>query len=289
MARKRHLAAPERPDLGSVIIRASDVGVKIGSAQILRNVSMDLRIGEVLAVVGPNGAGKSTLLSVLAGDRTYSGSVVVGEKNLQDYRPPELALQRAVLRQDNPLSFPFSVLDVVKMGRAPWQRITSPAEDERIIAQEMSRVNIVRFAERIFPSLSGGERARVSLARVLTQRTPILFLDEPTAALDINYQEHVLAIARQVARTGTAVLVVLHDLAAAAAYADRVLLLADGERQALGTPEEVFTSARLSQVYGHPISVTRDAKGALHIVPIRFADDAPAPASALPPKENIHV
>jgi iron complex transport system ATP-binding protein len=119
----------------------------------------------------------------------------------------------------------------------------------------------------------------VSLARALTQRTALLLLDEPTAALDINYQEQVLAIARQYARQGNAVLVVLHDLAAAAAYADRVLLLEDGRMRQCGTPEEVLTAETLSEVYRHPVRVLREADGSLVILPVRFADE-PADADA---------
>ncbi|OUZ07688.1 heme ABC transporter ATP-binding protein [Aeromicrobium sp. PE09-221] len=266
---------PRAPELGQIVLEARGVSVDLGGTQIIDGIDLDVRCGEMLAIVGPNGAGKSTLLAALAGDRRYRGSITVDGREVSRWRAPDLALRRAMLRQENTLSFPFTVLDVVKMGRAPWQRITTPAENERVIAMEMTRTDTLRFATRPFTSLSGGERARVSLTRVLVQATPVLLLDEPTAALDMNYQEQVLAIARQAARRGCAVAVVLHDLAAAAAYADRLLLLDDGRLSAVGTPAEVLDSTRLTEVYRHPIEVTPRADGVLNVVPMRFADDTP--------------
>ncbi len=266
---------PQAPELGQVVLRARGVSVDLGGTQIIDGIDLDVRCGEMLAIVGPNGAGKSTLLAALAGDRRYRGSITVDGREISRWRAPDLALRRAMLRQENMVSFPFTVLDVVKMGRAPWQRITTPVENERVIAMEMTRTDTLRFATRPFTSLSGGERARVSLTRVLVQSTPVLLLDEPTAALDMNYQEQVLAIARQSARRGCAVAVVLHDLAAAAAYADRLLLLDDGRLSAVGTPAEVLDSTRLTEVYRHPIEVTPRADGVLNVVPMRFADDTP--------------
>jgi iron complex transport system ATP-binding protein len=113
----------------------------------------------------------------------------------------------------------------------------------------------------------------------MTQRASLLLLDEPTAALDINYQEQVLALARRYARQGNAVVVVLHDLAAAAAYADRVMLIADGGVRVFGAPEEVLTAELLSEVYRHPVRVLRDGDGSLVVLPVRFADEDPREAS----------
>ncbi|GAA1322779.1 heme ABC transporter ATP-binding protein [Leucobacter albus] len=280
----RSLTAPARPALGEIVVRAVDVSIALGGTEIVRGVSCEVRAGEVLAIIGPNGAGKSTLLGALAGDLSYGGSIELEGREVKDYPNRELALRRAVLRQTSTIAFPFDVVDVVKMGRAPWQSITSVAEDDRVIAQEMLRSDTFRFADRNFTSLSGGERARVSLARALAQRTTLLLLDEPTAALDINYQEQVLAVARQSARRGNAVIVVLHDLGAAAAYADQVLLLADGAMQAAGTPGEVMTAERLSEVYRHPVRVLPEHDGSLLIVPVRFADEPPGDPTQQPPE-----
>lgn len=275
------LGAPRLPvpvPRGEVVLAAEDVAVKLGGKTIVSEVGFDIRCGEVLAIIGPNGAGKSTLLGALAGDYSYSGSVTIDGREVGGWSNRDLALRRAVLRQSNAISFPFNVVDVVKMGRAPWRSITSVEEDDRIIAQEMLRSDTFQFAERTFTSLSGGERARVALARAMAQRTQLLLLDEPTAALDINYQEQVLAVARRYARQGGAVVIVLHDLAAAAAYSDRVLMISEGGMRTCGPPEQVLTSELLSRVYRHPVRVGRDEAGAPAITPVRFPDE--------PPREN---
>lgn len=266
----------------SALLDVRDLSVSIGGTRILDAVNMQVNRGQMLAVVGPNGAGKSTLLAALAGDHIQRGvsggnsAVFLDGRPLAAYSAAELARKRAVLRQSTPMAFPFTVLDVVKMGRAPWRRHSSAADDELIIAEEMVRVDVLRFAERRFPSLSGGERARVSLARVLAQRTEVLLLDEPTAALDLNYQEQVLAVARRCARRGAGVVVVLHDLSAAASYADAIVLLSCGRVRAFGPPAEVLTADTLTDVYGHPIRVHTEDDGAITVTPLRFADDEPA-------------
>lgn len=270
----------------SVVLEARDVSVAIGGTTIVEGVSFTLHAGEMLAVIGPNGAGKSTLLGAVSGDFPYGGSVRLSGTELSDWSNRDLARQRSVLRQSNTVSFPFNVVDVVKMGRAPWRNITTIVEDDRVIAEELVRSDTLKFADRPFTSLSGGERARVSLARAMTQRTPLLLLDEPTAALDINYQEQVLAIARQYARAGNAVLVVLHDLAAAAAYADRILLLEEGRMRDFGRPENVLTSEVLSDVYRHPVRTVTHTDGSLVILPVRFADEPPVSVSRLE-KEGV--
>ncbi len=277
-------AVPTPPRPGEVVLAARDVSVVLGGDTIVSGVTFDAAAGEVLAIIGPNGAGKSTLLGALSGDHSYGGSIRMGGREVSDWSARELALRRSVLRQSNTVNFPFNVVDIVKMGRAPWQNLVSVAEDDRVIAQELLRSDTYRFAERIYTSLSGGERARVALARAMTQRTGLLLLDEPTAALDVNYQEHVLAIARVYARAGNAVVVVLHDLAAAAAYADRVLLVDQGAMRAVGTPAEVMSQSTLTDVYRHPIRVIEEADGSLLIVPVRFADERPEPVpSAMAP------
>lgn len=269
----RKIAAPAQPALGETVLKVTDVSVALGGRTIISGMNFEVRSGEIIAILGPNGAGKSTMLGALAGDYGYQGSVNICGQEVAAWGSRELALRRSVLRQSNAISFPFSVVDVVKMGRAPWRNITSVEEDDRIIAQELLRSDTFRFAERPFTSLSGGERARVSLARAMTQRPALLLLDEPTAALDINYQEQVLAIARRYARQGHAVVVVMHDLAAAAAYADRVLLIADGGQRSWGEPKAVLQAGLLSEVYRHPVRVLTEDDGSLLVIPVRFADE----------------
>jgi iron complex transport system ATP-binding protein len=216
----------------SVVIAARGVEVRRDEREILAAVDLEVCSGEVLALVGPNGAGKSTLLSVLSGDlRPSAGTVELLDRAVHAYRPLELARRRAVLSQANTVSFPFRVIEIVQMGRSPL--------------------------DRRFTSLSGGEQARVSLARVLAQTTPIVFLDEPTAALDLRHQEEVMRLARGLAGAGRAVVVVVHDLSLAGAYADRIALLDHGRLDAVGTPHEVMTADRVGRVYGLDVQIHR--------------------------------
>lgn len=223
---------------------------------ILDGAAIDIRSGEVHALVGPNGAGKSTLFGVLAGDvAPTAGDVILDGTHLRDHRPRDLARRRAVLLQQNAVSFPFSVAEVVRMGRAPWARTPLEAEDDARVAEAMRATDIDDLADRTVTSLSGGERARVALARVLAQATGILLLDEPTAALDLKHQEDVLRVVRERARADDAVAIVLHDLNAAIANADRVTLLDGGRVVATGTPPEVLTAKRIGAVYRQAVDV----------------------------------
>ncbi|GAA0519095.1 hemin import ATP-binding protein HmuV [Paractinoplanes deccanensis] len=236
-------------------MRASGVEVTLGGRKVVDGVDLHADPGEVVALVGPNGAGKSTLLAALAGDLPTPGRIEIAGRELRSYKKADLARERAVLPQRSALSFPFTAGEVVRMGRAPWAGRPEAAEDDEAVAEAMRRTEVTGFAARPFQALSGGEQARVALARVLAQRTPLLLLDEPTAALDLRHQELVLMVARERAGAGAAVVVVLHDLGLAAAYADRVSVLAAGRVRAEGRPAEVFTEELLTEVYQHDVEV----------------------------------
>ncbi|TWH04951.1 iron complex transport system ATP-binding protein [Nocardioides sp. J9] len=237
-------------------IEARGIEVVLGGNQVLRGVDLAVEPGELVALVGPNGAGKSTLLSVLSGDvAATAGSVDLDGRPLASYSARAAARQRAVQLQHQGLAFGFRVHDVVMMGRSPWYRTPRSADDEDVVADAMRRTDVGHMAERSFPTLSGGEQARTSFARALAQQTPVLLLDEPTAAMDIRHQEAVLEVARTLAREGVAVVVVLHDLSLAAAYADRICVLSSGTVRAEGPPAEVLTSSLLTDVYQHPVEV----------------------------------
>ena len=208
---------------------------------------------------------------MLAGDHmTSAGSVHLAGRALSDWRLRELARKRAVLLQHHEVFFPFRVGEVVAMGRAPWRGTPEEGDDARRIAAALAQTDVTHLAERTVPSLSGGERARVALARVLAQASPILLLDEPTAALDLRHQEDVLRIARDRASAGATVVVVLHDLNLAAAFADRVSMLSGGRLVASGTPDAVLTAERISAVYDQPVEVIAHPRtGAPLILPLR--------------------
>ncbi|MFJ1698416.1 heme ABC transporter ATP-binding protein [Streptomyces sp. NPDC088252] len=269
--RGRRLPAPVPP--GSPVAEARGLRVRLGRRPVLDSVELTAYAGEVLALVGPNGAGKSTLLAALAADLpAESGVVRIDRRPATDWSAAELALRRAVLPQSAALSFPFPVADVVRMGRAPWAGTERADEDDPAVAAAMAATEVAEFAGRPFSALSGGERARVALARVLAQRAPLLLLDEPTAALDLRHQELVLRLCRERAAAGDAVVVVLHDLGLAAAYANRAAVLRDGRIAVAGPPVEVFTGELLGEVYRQPVEVFPHPRtGAPLVVPTREA------------------
>jgi len=241
-----------------IAYRLTGIGYQVGPSHILDSIDLDVRYGRVLALVGPNGAGKSTLLSVLAGDVIpTAGRLELDGRQLSEWSAHDLATTRAVLLQSNAVAFSFTAREVVEMGRAPWRHSTEE-EDMRAVEDALEEADVAELAHRAFSSLSGGERARVSLARILAQDTRILMLDEPTAALDLRHQEDVLRIARSLAERGRAVIAVLHDLSLAAAYADDVAMLDHGQLVAHGSPAEVFTAERVEDVYQTPVRIMTD-------------------------------
>ena len=214
-------------------MRVRDVRAGFGEAEVLHGVSLDLVCGEVLALIGPNGAGKSTLLAVISGDLDPTGGAVqIDGAPLRDWSQAERAMRRSVLLQSVDVSFPFRVREVVEMGRAPWAGTGACADDERIVRASLRLTETEEFAERPYTSLSGGERSRSAFARVLAQAAPIMLLDEPTAAMDVRHQEMVMRRAREYAATGAGVVIVVHALDVAAAYADREVVVRDGRLSA---------------------------------------------------------
>ena len=272
MSRLRSRAqAPERCAPGAALARATGVTVELGGRAVVREVDLEVRAGEVLALVGPNGSGKSTLLAALSGDLpTAAGAIELDGTPITRWSPSELAMRRAVLPQQAVVSFPFTVGQVVGMGRAPWAGTARADDDEREIADALAATDVAAFERRSFTALSGGEQARVMLARVLAQRAQLLVLDEPTAALDLHHQEAVLEIARARAQAGDGVLVVLHDIGSAGVVADRVALLAAGRVVACGPPGEVLLPEVLSRVYRHDVDVfPHPVTGELLVLPRR--------------------
>ncbi|MEV1018857.1 heme ABC transporter ATP-binding protein [Streptomyces sp. NPDC050264] len=268
---RRPRTLPARHTPAETVAEARALHLSLGSREVLSGVDLTVRAGEVLALVGPNGAGKSTLLAALAADMPpAAGEVRIDGRPTTSWKAPELALRRALLPQSAALSFPFTVEDVVRMGRAPWTGTPYEEQDDAAITAALRATETERFAGRPFSALSGGERARVALARVLAQTTQLLLLDEPTAALDLRHQELVLRVCRERAAAGDAVVVVLHDLGLAAAHADRTAILHDGRVTADGPPSEVFEAALLSEVYQHPVEVLpHPGSGAPLVIPIR--------------------
>ncbi|GAA1677308.1 heme ABC transporter ATP-binding protein [Glycomyces endophyticus] len=256
---------PDRP------AAAAGLHIRLGGKEILRGVDLDVRAGEVLGLVGPNGAGKSTLLAALSGDlEPDDGDALLWDRPIGEWTPLDVARRRAVLPQAHHVSFPFTVREVVEMGRAPWAGTDRADHDEDRIADALARTESEPFTARPFTSLSGGEQARVMLARVIAQDAGLVLLDEPTAALDLRHQELVGRLCRDLAAEGRAVVIVVHDLDLAAAYADRTALLAEGRIAACGEPADVFTADRLGEIYRQPVRVEPDPDtGAPRVTPLR--------------------
>lgn len=267
---------------GMTSMTIANVTVRLGGRAVLDGVDLSVHAGQVLALVGPNGAGKTTLLSVMAGDLAPdSGTVLLDGEAVARIRVGELARRRAVLPQEQRLAFGFRAVDVVRMGRAPWAGRPEEDDDDAVVADAMMRGDVLGLAERKYPTMSGGEKARTSFARILAQSTALVLLDEPTAALDIRHAAHVLAQARELADAGHAVVAVLHDLSVAAAHADRICVIADGHIRATGTPAEVLQPDLIADVYDHPVDVlTHD--GRLVVVPRPVATHAPEEIPCVP-------
>jgi iron complex transport system ATP-binding protein len=232
-------------------ITMEGVGYSVGGRALLEEVTAVAAAGEVLGIVGPNGAGKTTLLRVVAGDLApSSGRATINDRETSTITLQELSRLRAYLGPQGVADNPFTVRDVVAMGRHPYRRAQiDPLEHDQIVDTAMERTDVAHLADRPIANLSTGERQRVGLARVLAQATPVVLLDEPTAALDIGHQEAVMRLLRSTAEQGAAVLAVLHDLNLAAAHADRLILLEKGRVRVVGAPADVLADDILTDVY----------------------------------------
>ena len=228
----------------------------------LEAVGVCVSAGEVHALVGPNGSGKSTLLAVLAGDLTPdSGSVLLDGTEWSRIGAREAARRRALLAQETPLAFPFTVHEVVSWGRLPWRGTSSAADDDTVVDEVIAEHDLGALLDRPVTSLSGGERARVHLARVLAQRAPVLLLDEADAALDLAGQAHLDAAVRRRRDAGDAIVIVGHDLGRLAALADSATLLAGGRVVGQGPASTTLTAEALTRAYGVPVStITADGR-----------------------------
>jgi iron complex transport system ATP-binding protein len=245
-----------------MLLEAQDLHFARGPRAILAGVSLGIAPGELVALIGPNGAGKSTLLHLLSGAlRPDRGRVLLAGEELSAWPRSALARRRAVLPQSSELSFPFTGLEVVLMGRSAHAGSASRGRDLTVALQALDAVDARDLAERVFPTLSGGERQRVQLARVLAQiwpegpETRLLLLDEPTNNLDLAHQTQLLRFARSLADQGVGVLAVLHDPNLAALHADRLAVLAEGTILQDGPVASVLTQTTIERAFGLPVAI----------------------------------
>ena len=241
------------------------VAVVLEGQPLLQDIDLAVARGELLAVLGPNGAGKSTLLRCGSGGCGCSdGQVQLHGTELGGTSYRERARQLAVLPQQSALEFPLNVYDVVELGRLPHQ--AGRAQDCLVVERLLQLFDLVGLAGRPYTQLSGGEKQRVQLARVIAQVIAtadlevidgaVLLLDEPVAALDLLHQRQLMELLRQLCAQGLSVLMVLHDINVAAAYADRLVFLKNGRLVASVTPEQAMDTALLGQVYDTDLRLT---------------------------------
>jgi iron complex transport system ATP-binding protein len=234
-------------------LAAQSLTVRLGRRTALSSVNFDPTPGHLTLVIGPNGAGKTTLLRALAGlVQPSEGRVTLGGADLARLRASERARSIAYLPQGGGSAWPIPVRDVVALGRLPFGERPDalPEAGHEAVGRSIAAVGLAGFEERPVTELSGGERARVLLARALATQSAVLLADEPVATLDPRHQLIVLEILQERARAGATVVAVMHDLALAARFADEIVLLGGGRIACRGAPAEVLTEARLAASFG---------------------------------------
>jgi iron complex transport system ATP-binding protein len=255
------------------MLTAEALTLTLGNTRVLDAVSANFQPGKVTAVLGPNGAGKSTLLACLAGlRRPDSGRVLLGGADRSTLPKRELAKRIGLLPQTADVHWDVDVATLVAFGRYPHRARWGETEADRAaVTRAMAATDVTQFATRPVEALSGGERARALLARVLAGEPEWLLADEPLASLDPAHQLDALDNLRQVAASGAGVIVVLHDLNQAMCVADHVLLLANGQLVAEGPAQTVLTPAHIAQSYGVNAHVGTTPEGQRFLVTSRLA------------------
>ena len=247
------------------VLACRDLSVVIGPTRILSDVALDIAVGRVTAVVGPNGAGKSTLLSCLAGLRApSSGAVALDGEALAAMRPRARARRIAFLPQTPEIAWSVEARTLVELGRTPFVGARGQtAADRAAVDRAMTAANVSAFERRIGDTLSGGERARVLIARALAGEPEWLLADEPLTGLDPAHQIDAAALFRRLADDGAGVVLTLHDLSLALRLADRIVVLAEGGVLADDPPETALTPQVLRRAYGVEATVAQGAGGPL--------------------------
>ena len=251
------------------MIEINQISYDLPGKRLLDNISFNIEEGEFLAILGPNGAGKTTLLRTLCGDITQdTGEVKFNGKLLSACKREELAQQRAVVSQFNEVAFPFTVQDIVSFGLYPHNQGRATDHEETLLKDLMILMEIFHLRDRIYNTLSGGEKQRVQLARALLQvmdnhdqkTCRYLFLDEPMSNMDICHQHASLKQLKKYSQSGISVVIILHDINLASLYSDRIAILHNGQLLAIGKPEEVIRQDLIEATYNLPIELIQHPK-----------------------------
>ena len=240
------------------------------SFPVLKDVDLTVDLGEILSIVGPNGSGKSTFLKCINRIlKTKQNTVLIDGKDASKINLKELSKIMGYVPQNSTSTFPFTVFDVVLMGRKPYIHWSLSERDYEIVAETMNFLGIDELAMRHFNELSSGEQQKVIIARALAQQPQILLLDEPTSNLDIKHQLEILNILKCLAQSKhCSVIVAMHDLNLASRFSDRLLILKQGCIFAVGTPESVLTEENIESVYGVKSRVTNSVLDRPQVTPI---------------------
>jgi iron complex transport system ATP-binding protein len=254
------------------MLKINNLSVFYGDRQILHDIQLEVKSGEIVVLLGPNGAGKSTLIRSVSGVIPIrKGNIFVDQKDVTSLSTMERARHISVVPQAVSIPPAFNVWETVLLGRTPYLNFLgqTSAKDEAIARQALEQVDVLHLIEKRMNEISGGEQQRVLLARTLAQDTPILLMDEPTTHLDISHQVDLLKlITKQAREKNLTVLIALHDLNLASMFADRIAIVQNGLLCVAGTPQETLTSKIINSVYNVPVHViSHPQSGAPFIIP----------------------
>ena len=250
------------------ILRVAGLSVRLAGNLIIDGAALELRPGELTLLIGPNGAGKTTLMRALAGLIPADGSIELQGRPLGSFSSRDRARHIAYLPQGHVFHWPMNVAAVVALGRHPHADGFAPLadSDRAAVGRAVAATAIEPWAARTVTTLSGGERARVALARALATQAPILLADEPTMSLDPRHQLVVMELLARAAHDGGAVLAIVHDLTLAARFADRVVMMERGRLVAEGGPREVLTPERIAEVFAVEATITDSVVGPIPVL-----------------------
>lgn len=240
------------PEADKKVLKVKSLQYSINNVEILKDICLEANEGEFIGLIGPNGAGKTTLLKCINGINKGSGIIELGGQALEELGNKAAARQVSLMHQNTSISFPFPAIDIVLAGRYPYLKRTrgESSVDYGIARRYMDYTDTLKFETKPITQISGGERQRVLFAKVLTQETGLILLDEPTASLDIAHEEQIFKYSSELCAEGRTVIAAVHDIKVAANYCTRLVLMKDGRIISDGSPEEVLTAGNLSDAYG---------------------------------------
>ncbi len=258
------------------MLEARELYYQVGAQQILRKISLVFQPGQFTVILGPNGSGKSSLLKICSGElRHFTGAVYYDQQPLTALKREDMARYRAVMSQQQELSFPLSVEEVVMMGRYPHFDTRHSAHDTAVVEAVIDRWQLQQLRNRNYQTLSGGEKQRVQFARVMAQLYAhpergcrYLFLDEPLNNLDINFQQEFLQATAALKDERTVIVAVLHDINLALRYADQLVFLKEGRVAAMGKPLDIISTSLIQDVFGVHSTILRHPEHPLPLVVI---------------------